>query len=201
MMVLTIKERENFSSNKINNLVSKIVIIKEEKQISSNVLSKALDKMNTERLNIFIVDTLMDDNDVIIVNKYSNIKLIKSNPENFIAFINSDFETFLHYNPHSIYIIRGNIKGPSFKYIKYLFKMINEYNINIARGSSQKAHILSPLDFRLSCYLMAFFDFDQKLISYLNTFNYLDKERYLPNYNSVNPLDYLEKNDNKESEY
>lgn len=39
--------------------------------------------------------------------------------------------------------------------------------------------MLSPLDFRLSCYLMAMFNFNHELISYLNTFNDITKDRYL----------------------
>lgn len=42
-----------------------------------------------------------------------------------------------------------------------------------------KAHALSPLDFRLSCYLMAMFNFDYNLISSLNSFNIMSKDRYL----------------------
>jgi hypothetical protein len=42
-----------------------------------------------------------------------------------------------------------------------------------------KAHALSPLDLRLSSYLMAMFNFDYKLISSLNSFNLMSKDRYL----------------------
>lgn len=186
IIILTIKEREKFSSEKINNLISKIVIINNKKIIYSDKLAKSLNIMNIERLNIFIVDTEMSNDFIWVVNKDSNIKLIKSSPEQFINFINSDFDTFLLYNPYSLYIIRGNTKGPSYKYIKYLFKKINEYDMNIGRGGSQKAHILSPLDFKLSCYLMAFFDFNHKLINGLNLFNELEKERYLSWWNRYN---------------
>ena len=57
---------------------------------------------------------------------------------------------------------------------------VNDFDVNIGRGSSQKAHVVSPLDFRVSCYLMALFKFDYKYISYLNTFNVISKDRYLP---------------------
>jgi len=46
-------------------------------------------------------------------------------------------------------------------------------------GGGQKAHILSPLDIRLSCYLLAMFNFNHEVISYLNIFNNITKERYL----------------------
>ena len=55
--------------------------------------------------------------------------------------------------------------------IKNLFAKIKNRNVNVGRGGSQKAHALSPLDFRLSTYLMAMFKFDYQLIYSLNSFN------------------------------
>jgi hypothetical protein len=63
--------------------------------------------------------------------------------------------------------------------IKNLFAKIQNRNVNVGRGGSQKAHALSPLDFRLSTYLMAMFKFDYNLISSLNSFNFMSKDRYL----------------------
>jgi hypothetical protein len=63
--------------------------------------------------------------------------------------------------------------------IKNLFARIQNRNVNVGRGGSQKAHALSPLDFRLSSYLMAMFKFDYKFISSLNSFNVMSKDRYL----------------------
>ena len=97
-------------------------------------------------------------------------------PEYFIRFLNQEGTNFSDYNMHSMYIIRGG----NFINIKNLFKMINDCYVNIGRGGPQKAHVLSPLDFRLSCYLMALFNFNNNLISSLNTFNDLSKDRYLP---------------------
>ena len=46
-------------------------------------------------------------------------------------------------------------------------------------ANGQKANILSPLDFRLSCYIIAMFDLNYKTISNLNGFNSLPKDIYL----------------------
>jgi hypothetical protein len=92
----------------------------------------------------------------------------------FKHFINSD-NKFLEYNRNSLFIIRNG----NFLDIKNLFGFVSEYRVNIGRGSSQKAHILSPLDFRLSSYMMAMFTGNYHLISYLNAFNDLSKDRYL----------------------
>jgi hypothetical protein len=103
-------------------------------------------------------------------------------PEDFIIFLNMKNSGFLSYNKHSLYIIReSNYLG-----IKILFSTIDDCQINLGRGGSQKAHMLSPLDFRLSCYLMAMFNFNHKLISNLNTFNDINKDRYLSWLNQSN---------------
>lgn len=53
--------------------------------------------------------------------------------------------------------------------------------MDLGRGGSQKSHIISPLDIRLSAYLMALYNFNYKttFIS-INTINILPKDRYLP---------------------
>ena len=81
----------------------------------------------------------------------------------------------MDFNKDSLFIVRGG----NWIDIKNLFATINNQNVNVGRGGSQKAHALSPLDLRLSCYLMAMFNFDYKLISKLNSFNILTKDRYL----------------------
>jgi hypothetical protein len=83
---------------------------------------------------------------------------------------------FLDYNINSMYILRSG----NYIDIKNMFTSINGYRVNIGRGGSQKAHMLSPLDFRLSCYMMAMFNFNYKHISHLNTFNSINKDKYLP---------------------
>jgi hypothetical protein len=74
-----------------------------------------------------------------------------------------------------MYILRGG----NFLDMKNIFSMVNGNQTNLGRGGSQKAHMLSPLDFRLSYYLMAMFKFNINLISYLNTFDEIGKDRYL----------------------
>lgn len=49
----------------------------------------------------------------------------------------------------------------------------------MGKGGSQKAHVLSPLDIRLSAYLMAMYNFNFNSISDLIEFNDLSKDRYL----------------------
>ena len=174
-MVLT--RNNSFYKENISNIISKMVIIKESKHINMNEVSKILGHMGIENTTIFSINNASKLNTInsIVINNGSKVTYIEMKPEYFIRFLNYEDTNFLDYNKNSMYILRGG----SFIDIKNLFAMINDYHVNIGRGGSQKAHVLSPLDFRLSCYLMALFNFNYKLISYLNTFNYLDKDRYL----------------------
>jgi hypothetical protein len=74
-----------------------------------------------------------------------------------------------------LYIVRNS----DFIDVKEIFNKINNYEVNIGRGAGQKCSILSSLEFRLSSYLMAISKFKYFEISRLNTFNFLDKSRYL----------------------
>jgi hypothetical protein len=80
--------------------------------------------------------------------------------------------------------------------IKNLFAKINNKDVNVGRGGSQKANALSPLDFRLSYYLMAMFNFDYKLISSLNSFNLMSKDRYLSYMDKPRPNKFISINFN-----
>jgi hypothetical protein len=64
--------------------------------------------------------------------------------------------------------------------IKNLVTSLGNCEVNVGRGGSQKSHALSPLDFRLSMYIMIIFKFKYKSISYLNTFNDKTKDKIYP---------------------
>ncbi len=85
---------------------------------------------------------------------------------------------FWKYNKNTLYILRdGNYSN-----LKELFTIIQEEKVNIVRGSSQKSHIVSPIDLRLSCYLMILHNMDFGRIASNNSFNILTKDRYLPSF-------------------
>jgi hypothetical protein len=102
-------------------------------------------------------------------------------------------DNFSEYNKTSLYILRDG----NFLDIKNIFASINGYKTNIGRGGSQKSHILSPMDLRLSFYMMAMFESNYKLISYLNTFNEITKDRYLSYTNKYFKNNISNTNDNK----
>lgn len=64
--------------------------------------------------------------------------------------------------------------------MKYILSQIGDHGVNLGRGGSQLSHALSPLDLRLSSYLMAIHRFNYKDIKRNNMFNALPKSKYLP---------------------
>jgi hypothetical protein len=97
------------------------------------------------------------------------------NSQNFMVFLNGENNDFYKYNKESLYIL----KGGNFLDMKNLFSIVNRDQTNIGRGSSQKSHALSPLELRLTSYLMAMVKFNFDLISKLNLFDDMGKDRYL----------------------
>lgn len=169
----------------IANIISKIIIVRELSYINLNQISEALGAMKIEKLNIFSIDYNKELDTINYTNSINNgcsIDYIEIKPEFFAKFLNWESNTFANYNKNSLYIVRGG----NYIDIKSLFTNINGCDVNLGSGRSQKAHLLSPLDFRLSCYIMAMFNFNYKLISYLNTFNDLEKDRYLSWWNRYN---------------
>jgi hypothetical protein len=153
-----------------------MVIIKELYYVNLDDLSKILAGIGIENLNIFSIDNKLETNIFNSVNTDKGSKIIytEMNTLNFIKFLNFNGK-FLEYNKDSFYILRDG----NFLDIKNIFASINNCQVNVGRGGSQKAHMLSPLDLRLTSYLLAMFNFDYKLINNLNTFNHISKDRYL----------------------
>jgi hypothetical protein len=174
--IFTLTRNNSFYKAGVTNIISKMIIIRELKHVNLDDMSGILGSIGIEELNIFSIDNNSNLKDVNIIqtDKGSKVKYMEMKSEQFVKLLNSEAK-FLKYNNNSLYILRGG----NFLDIKNLFATINNCDANIGRGGSQKAHGLSPLDFRLSCYLMAMFNFDYKLISYLNTFNEMTKDRYL----------------------
>jgi len=154
-----------------------MVIINESQVINLDQLSLILGGMGIEVLNIFSIyaSSLDTETTTISSDKDSYVKYVSINYDNFVELLNHENCNFLELNKHSLFIARGG----NWIDIKNLFATIRNKDVNVGRGGSQKAHALSPLDFRLSSYLMAMFNFDYNLISSLNSFNLMGKDRYL----------------------
>ena len=176
-ILFTLAYNNSTYKENIGYLITKMVFIKENKFINLDTLSKVLTLMGIKELYIFSIDEELEKSRIIIRNNGCLIRYVEILPKDFITILNWNKEKgdFLDYNRNSLYIIRDG----SFLCIKNLFAYINGCQVNVGRGGSQKAHILSPLDLRLSSYLLAMTNFNYKLLNYLNDFNNLEKERYL----------------------
>jgi hypothetical protein len=90
--------------------------------------------------------------------------------------INSENHNFWEHNKNSLYILRDSC----YTDIVETFTKIQDVDTKVVRGSSQKSHLVSGVDFRLSCYLMILFNMDYQKVYKQNAFNDLTKDRYLP---------------------
>lgn len=163
-----------FKENEAN-IISKMLVVSEEKVIYLSNLSEILGGFGLKTLNIFSIFSEEIEKSVLITDKGCYTRYMNIDQNEFVDLINCPNQNFLNYNKHSLYIIRGG----NYLDIKNLFSLINRQQVNLGRGGSQKSHIISPLDLRLSTYLLAMFNFDFNLINNLNTFNGISKDRYL----------------------
>jgi hypothetical protein len=125
----------------INNMISKMVAIKELKYINLDDLSKILDAFGIDKLNIFSInnDCVANTINTIKSDKGSKVVYVDLNSDKFMQFINAD-NKFLEYNKNSLFILRNG----NFLDIKNLFSHISGYQINIGRWRGSKSpHIKS----------------------------------------------------------
>lgn len=153
-----------------------MLVLSNDLKVNLNDLTRSLNFMKINELSIFYIDDTINKTNVIKGEGPNKLSFIEINKTNFIEFINNPNTNFLEYNKSSLYIL----KDSNYIDVKILFNKINQCEVNVGRGGGQKAHVLSPLDFRLSCYLMAITNFSYKQAFYLNSFNLLNKSSYLP---------------------
>lgn len=158
MLVLALNNK--LSSENINILEGKITSVRETQKVKLFDLSKILNRMMIDELNIFSISKKYRLNNVnIIRNKEPSIvNYIEIRPQDFANQLNNKDLDFVNYNKKSLYIFRNN----NFIHIKKVFNKINGIYTNICSAPSTKSHMISPLDFRLCCYLMAMFNFNYK---------------------------------------
>jgi hypothetical protein len=150
--------------------------LKELYLVDLDNLSVLLGNMSIDSLNIFHIEIGKTFSSVRseATEGGADIIYMEINPEEFINYLNTD-NNFLSHNNNSLYILRG---GTYFD-IKNLFAFIENCNVNVGRGGNQRSHMLSPLDIRLTTYLMGMFNFNYKAIKHYNTFNNIGKDTYL----------------------
>ena len=176
-ILFTLTINPSIYKENVSNLICKMAVINELSYINLDDLSKVLAAMRIKELNIFFISDELEKIKIVKKDKGCLINYSEIRREHLIELLklNKEKIDFLDYNKDSLYILRDG----GFLDIKNLFTQINGYEVNVGRGGSQKAHVLSPLDLRLSSYLLAVFNFNYKKISYLNAFNALEKDVYL----------------------
>ncbi len=174
-IIFVLTRNNSIFPNSINNMISKIFTIKELTYINLDSLSEILSIMGIDKLNIIDIKRHPVNNiDIAKVERGCLINYVEINPLAFSKTMLNDSD-FLEKNKYTLYLLRD----ANFSILKLLFSKINDFDVNVCKGNSQKSHLLSPLDLRLSTYIMALFNYNSKKISYLNKFNDLSKDKYL----------------------
>lgn len=181
MYVLTIN-KGNYTSN-IVNLIAKTFFFKKDIYINLSHFASLLLALNIKKLNVFYIS---GDNEEYFVKRIKKdncceLTFINTHVNDYLSLLagNNGCKKFVNYNPHSLYIVENG----SFIDIKRMINTVENLNVDVVRGSSQKSHVLSPLELRLSFYISAIFEGNYAKIFSINYFNTLEKRRYLSGFN------------------
>lgn len=175
IFVFTINN-SNYKNN-MTNFIGKMAVLSNNSPINlSSLPGVVLKGMSIDLLNIFSINlTNKFDYYTFIIDEWSTVRYIEIGVISFIELMTKQSELFFRWNPYSLYILRdGNYRD-----MKYILSQVGK-GINLGRGGSQKSQVLSPLDLRLSSYLMAMYNSNYKEVSSSNMFNKLFKREYLP---------------------
>ena len=176
MFLLTMN---NNSQNKdLTHLTTKMVTVNNLIENNLSNIAAVSKHMNLDTLYIFSI--IIDDTfeyEMLELEAPSKIKYVEIGVKFFIEnFLENPNNDFWKHNKNSLYILRGG----NYSDIKEIFTIIQNTKVQLVRGSSQKSHIVSPIDFRLSCYLMILCNMNYKKFYTENSFNIITKDRYLP---------------------
>jgi hypothetical protein len=130
----------------VSNIVSKLVIIDELQYVNLDKLSVILGGIGIDKLNILSIDNKSDldiNINQVTSDKNSKVTYTELNISNFVNFLNVKHTSFLDYNKHSLYIVRGG----NFIDIKNLFSTINNCQTNLGRWRWSKSPSTQPLGF------------------------------------------------------
>jgi hypothetical protein len=182
--IFVLTKNRNYFGNGLTNLIIKIFFFKENYHINIFELANLLAVLNLRRLNILKIRD-NDENKCIynfLLNEPCKINYLDLNLDAFLkllAFPSEGPSNFLKYNKHSVYIL----KNMNFSDLKRVLTNVEGCNVDIVKGLSQKTHILSSMECRLSLYITAILNCNYSKIASLNAFNVLSKTRYIPGIN------------------
>ena len=141
LFTLTIKNTS--SKENVGDIISKMIVINEERLINLHTLSKVLAYMDINELNIFSIDNdnLSDTINITEVNNGCKTNYTEVKPDVFTRLLNYNGNNFLEYNKYSLYLLRGgNYIG-----IKNLFSSINHNSVNLGRWRESESSYIKSL--------------------------------------------------------
>lgn len=177
-MLFLINKNKN-SRNSITHLSTKLVVIKKYIGNDLETISKLASMMNIEQFYIFSIfpdkDLEYQIQEVELPSKVNHITIgLNFFMENILG--GEQDEAFWNLNKSSLYIL----KDGNYSDLRRIFTSVKGIKTSLVRGSSQKAHLVSPIEFRLSTYLMILSNMDFKKVTRQNAFQNIKKDRYLP---------------------
>jgi len=169
----------NSKNRDITHLATKMTMLNNTIENDLGYISTISAAMELDRL--YIIEITIDNSfecEVYELEQQSKVKYIKMGLrfflENYLE--NPNNADFWIHNKNTLYIFKeGNYSD-----IKGLFTIIQDTQVKLVRGSSQKSHMVSPIDFRLSSYLLILCKMNYKKFNSENSFNVLSKDKYLP---------------------
>jgi len=162
-------------------MIASTYFVNKPYQISYEELYNNIASIGINKLFIFyILDSPQEEIDVTLkthVFRNNNIwfEVHYISKENYIPMINSSSFNFSEINKYCLYIFLDL----SWIELISMFKS-EDINIIVSGGSPTKRHLLSPLELRLSSYIIALFNMNSIEASNYNNFRHISKDRYLP---------------------
>lgn len=176
LFVLTICNNSNEQNN--THLTTKMVSVNSTMKISMSNIAMYSNSLNIDILYIFsIVINETYENEYVELKEPCNIVYIRVGLRFFLEnYLENPDMNFWENNKNTLYILRNG----NYSDIQKMFTIIQNTKTQIVKGNSQKSHILSPIDFRLSSYMLILCNMNYKKFNYNNSFNIVTKDKYLP---------------------
>ena len=167
--------------DKLSHTIASLYFLKNDVEINTINLTKCLNILKIDMLNIIYISNTNDDKDSYDCSENDTIHLrvYQMNLEDLINFIASD--SFTINNQNNLYILR-DIEWSTF--VKLLIS--KPTRTTVSGGSAGKRHIISKLDTRLVIYLLAIFNLNYPLLNAYNNFDSVEKNYYLPYFDFSN---------------
>jgi len=175
-IIFLLTVNNNSKNKELTHLTTKMVVVNNSVENSLSNIAELSGYMGLDQLYVFCID--MNETSEYKVAEVGQVKYIELSVKLFANnyLDNPNNTDFWNYNKNSLYILRNG----DYSDIKNLFTIIQQEKVNTVRGSSQKSHMVSPIDFRLSCYMLILCNMNYKKFNMENAFNTVTKDRYLP---------------------